>query len=156
MLWPTKSNSLASDLYYQNGVIYWVPLDNLRAVDLQTGKLQWNLDHPESTEVKGRISKWHGFVTDVPGENGEKGRILLLPTTICTVLRQSDKVGIQTPGWQTNRVFVIKSYFLEHIPDKFLSELAGLNNYLHRSRHVQPISVQPEWLHRTFGYIMKY
>ncbi|WP_198034470.1 outer membrane protein assembly factor BamB family protein [Dyadobacter tibetensis] len=73
--WTQKSSSLASDLYHQNGIIYWIPLGNLRAVDLETGKLLWNLDTIEREAVKSHKSEWHGFVTGIPGKNGEKGKI---------------------------------------------------------------------------------
>jgi outer membrane protein assembly factor BamB len=74
-VWSQKSNSLSSDLYHQNGVIYWIPLGNLRAVDLQTGKLIWNLNTIERSTSNGRRSEWHGFVTGVEGKDGRKGKI---------------------------------------------------------------------------------
>ncbi|PWJ59638.1 putative pyrroloquinoline-quinone binding quinoprotein [Dyadobacter jejuensis] len=75
LLWTQKSSGISGDLYHQNGVVYWIPLGNLRAVDLETGKLLWNLDTIERESVKSNKSEWHGFVTGIPGKNGEKGKI---------------------------------------------------------------------------------
>lgn len=74
-IWSQRSSSLSSDLYHQNGVIYWIPLGNLRAVDLETGKLLWNLNTIERVSVKTSKSEWHGFVTGIAGKNGKKGKI---------------------------------------------------------------------------------
>ncbi|TDE16659.1 outer membrane protein assembly factor BamB family protein [Dyadobacter psychrotolerans] len=70
-LWALQSGSLSSDIYHQDGVIYGIRGDNLKAYDLQTGKLLWDMP---PLDVKGG-SIYNGFVTGIPAQNGKKGRI---------------------------------------------------------------------------------
>ncbi|PWJ59639.1 putative pyrroloquinoline-quinone binding quinoprotein [Dyadobacter jejuensis] len=75
VLWTQKSSGISSDLYHQNGVVYWIPSKNLRAVDLETGKLLWDMPSIDQVQEPGSESVWWGFVTGIPGKNGEKGKI---------------------------------------------------------------------------------
>jgi outer membrane protein assembly factor BamB len=67
-------NGASSDLFVQNGVLYWISGENLLAADLETGKLIWNLSPPDKNE-KPSGSNFAGFVTGTEGNSGNKGRI---------------------------------------------------------------------------------
>lgn len=71
VFWTQKSSGMSSDMYHQDGVVYWIPSKNLRAVDIVTGKMLWDLPAMDKEED----SHWWGFVTGVPGKSGEKGKI---------------------------------------------------------------------------------
>jgi hypothetical protein len=75
MLWSKGSIATNSDLYHQDGIIYGIRGDNLRAYDLQSGKLLWDMPSLDA-KVENRLgSIYNGFVTGIPAKNGEKGRI---------------------------------------------------------------------------------
>lgn len=75
VLWSQKSSAVGSDLYYQDGVVYYIASKNLLAVEVATGKLLWDLPSPDAREEKRSDSWFGGFVTGVPGKNGQKGKI---------------------------------------------------------------------------------
>jgi outer membrane protein assembly factor BamB len=77
ILWTQKSSYISSDLYHQNGVVYYMITQTLNAVDIETGKLLLNMAAPDSREgkTKGEASWFYGFVTGVEGKDGQKGRI---------------------------------------------------------------------------------
>lgn len=74
-LWSQKSSAIGSDLYYQDGVVYYIASKNLLAVEVATGKLLWDLPCPDAQEENRPDSWFAGFVTGTPGKGGEKGRI---------------------------------------------------------------------------------
>lgn len=74
-LWTQISSAFTSDLYHQDGVIYWIITKKLGAVDLQTGRLLWRMECPDG-KVENRPDSWYtGFVTGIPAQNGKKGKI---------------------------------------------------------------------------------
>jgi outer membrane protein assembly factor BamB len=77
ILWTQKSSYMSSDLYHQNGVVYYMITQTLNAVDIETGKLLLNMAAPDSKEgkTKGEASWFWGFVTGIEGKDGQKGRI---------------------------------------------------------------------------------
>lgn len=76
VLWTQKSSSIGSTLHVQDGVVYYIASKNLLAVDIATGKLLWDLPCPDAY-TEGRNDSWFfGFVTGIPDENGQKGRII--------------------------------------------------------------------------------
>jgi outer membrane protein assembly factor BamB len=75
MLWSKGSVATNSDLYHQDGVIYGIRGDNLRAYDLQSGKLLWDMPSLDAKVENQLGSIYNGFVTGIPAKNGEKGRI---------------------------------------------------------------------------------
>jgi outer membrane protein assembly factor BamB len=74
-LWTQPSSAIASDLYHQDGIIYWISTNELRAVDLETGKLCWNMKSLDTKEENRPDSWYWGFVTGIPSKDGKKGRI---------------------------------------------------------------------------------
>jgi outer membrane protein assembly factor BamB len=76
ILWTQKSSAMSSDLYHQNGVVYYMITKTLNAVDIETGKLLLNMAAPDSREdITGETSWFWGFITGVEGKDGKKGRI---------------------------------------------------------------------------------
>ncbi|MCF2495409.1 outer membrane protein assembly factor BamB family protein [Dyadobacter chenhuakuii] len=74
-MWTQKASVLTSDLYHQDGIIYYIYTKFLLAVDLQTGKLLWDMPSPD-IRLEGRDDSWFtGFVTGTPAKDGKKGRI---------------------------------------------------------------------------------
>jgi outer membrane protein assembly factor BamB len=74
-LWTQPSSAIASDLYHQDGIVYWIRTDNLRAVDLETGKMLWDMKSLDKIEENRPDSWYNGFVTGIPSKNGKKGKI---------------------------------------------------------------------------------
>ena len=75
VLWEQQSSAIASDLYHQDGVIYWIRTKNLLAVNIETGKVLWDLPSLDDKE-ENRPDSWHwGFVTGIPAKDGKKGKI---------------------------------------------------------------------------------
>lgn len=74
-LWSQKSSGIGSNLYYHDGVVYYIASKNLLAVEVATGKLLWDLPCPDAQEENRPDSWFAGFVTGTPARNGEKGRI---------------------------------------------------------------------------------
>jgi outer membrane protein assembly factor BamB len=73
--WTQKASALTSDLYHQDGVLYYIYTQYLLAVDIQTGKLLWDLASPD-IKLENRTDSWFtGFVTGLPAKDGKKGRI---------------------------------------------------------------------------------
>lgn len=73
--WTQKASVLTSDLYHQDGVIYYIYTKYLLAVDIETGKLLWDIPSPD-VKMRDRMDSWFtGFVTGIPAKNGGKGRI---------------------------------------------------------------------------------
>jgi len=63
--------STTSQMYYDQGILYYMTA-NLNAVEIPSGRKLWNI--PSATD--GRMSgHFWGFITGVPGKNGQKGRI---------------------------------------------------------------------------------
>jgi outer membrane protein assembly factor BamB len=76
ILWTQKSSAMSSDLYHQNGVVYYMITKTLNAVDIENGKLLLDMAAPDSREGKTDKDSWFwGFVTGVEGKDGQKGRI---------------------------------------------------------------------------------
>ena len=76
VLWTQKSSAIGSQLHYQDGVIYYIASKKLLAVEAATGKLLWDLPCPDAYTQDRPDSWFFGFVTGVPGKNGQKGRII--------------------------------------------------------------------------------
>ncbi|WP_026629252.1 outer membrane protein assembly factor BamB family protein [Dyadobacter alkalitolerans] len=73
--WTQKASALTSDLYHQDGVVYYIYTKSLLAVDIQTGKLLWDMPSPD-IQLEGREDSWFtGFVTGMPAKDGKKGRV---------------------------------------------------------------------------------
>ncbi|MCE7067428.1 PQQ-binding-like beta-propeller repeat protein [Dyadobacter sp. CY326] len=73
--WTQKASALTSDLYHQDGVVYYIYTKSLLAVDIQTGKLLWDMPSPD-IKLENRHDSWFtGFVTGLPTKDGKKGRI---------------------------------------------------------------------------------
>ncbi|WP_171037919.1 outer membrane protein assembly factor BamB family protein [Dyadobacter luticola] len=77
MLWSKASTATNSDLYHQDGILYCIRGDNLRAYDLQNGKLLWDMPSLDARVENNRGSIFNGFVTGIPAQNGRKGRIFV-------------------------------------------------------------------------------
>lgn len=75
ILWTQESSGIGSSLHQQDGVVYYIASQKLKAVDIATGKLLWNLDCPDAYTEKRADSWFSGFVTGLPEKNGQKGRI---------------------------------------------------------------------------------
>lgn len=75
MLWSQKSSAMSSDLYHQDGIVYWIRDKNLQALDIETGHILWDMPSLDRKEEKRSDSWYGGFVTGLPGKNGQKGRI---------------------------------------------------------------------------------
>lgn len=75
VLWTQKSSALYSAMHTQDGVVYYIASKNLLAVDIATGKLLWDLPCPDAYTENRKDSWFAGFVTGLPGKNGQKGRI---------------------------------------------------------------------------------
>lgn len=74
-LWTQESSAIGSNLYQQNGVVYYIASQKLLAVEIATGKLLWKLDCPDDYTEKRTDSWFSGFVTGTAGQNGQKSRI---------------------------------------------------------------------------------
>ena len=73
--WTQKASSVTSDLYRQDGVVYYIYTKSLLAVDIQTGKLLWDMPSPD-IKLENRQDSWFtGFVTGLPAKDGKKGKI---------------------------------------------------------------------------------
>lgn len=75
VLWTQKSSALTSDLYCQDGVVYYIYTKSLLAVDLLTGKLLWDMPSPDIKWENRHDSWFAGFVTGLPAKDGSKGKI---------------------------------------------------------------------------------
>ncbi|WP_234733890.1 outer membrane protein assembly factor BamB family protein [Tellurirhabdus bombi] len=64
---------VTSNLVQLNGVVYYTASQKLCASELQTGKLLWKIDSPDSRQNS--EARFRGFVAVVPGKNGQKGRV---------------------------------------------------------------------------------
>ncbi|MCE7069041.1 MULTISPECIES: PQQ-binding-like beta-propeller repeat protein [Dyadobacter] len=73
--WTQKASALTSDLYHQDGVVYYIYTKSLLAVDVNTGKLLWDMPSPDIKLERRHDSWFAGFVTGSPGKNGKKGKI---------------------------------------------------------------------------------
>lgn len=73
--WTQKASALTSDLYHQDGVVYYIYTKSLLAVDIQTGKLLWDMPSPDIKLRKRQDSWFTGFVTGLPARDGKKGKI---------------------------------------------------------------------------------
>ncbi len=74
-LWTQRSSGIGSALHYQDGVVYYIASQDLLATRVSDGKLLWKLYCPDYYTEKRGDSWFMGFVTGVPGKNGQKGRI---------------------------------------------------------------------------------
>ena len=75
VLWSSPSSAMSSDLFYQDGIIYGIRGTTLRAMDIQSGKLLWDMPSLDS-KVENRSDSWYGgFVTGVKGKESKKGKI---------------------------------------------------------------------------------
>jgi outer membrane protein assembly factor BamB len=72
-IWKLGNETLAyTSSYCADGILYYLSKGRLRARDLKTTKLLWDI--PSDTDGKLDGHFWV-FVTGLPGKNGEKGRI---------------------------------------------------------------------------------
>ncbi|MCE7043357.1 PQQ-binding-like beta-propeller repeat protein [Dyadobacter sp. CY312] len=77
LLWTQKSSALTSDLFFQDGVVYYIYTKYLLAVEVLTGKLIWDMPSPD-IKVENRHDSWFsGFVTGLPSKDGRKGKIFV-------------------------------------------------------------------------------
>jgi outer membrane protein assembly factor BamB len=74
-LWELQSSAMASDLYHQDGIVYWIRSKNLIAANLETGKILWDLPSLDGKEESRPDSWYGGFVTGIPSKDGKKGKI---------------------------------------------------------------------------------
>jgi outer membrane protein assembly factor BamB len=74
-LWTQKASAVTSDLYHQDGIVYYIYTKYLLAVDIQTGKLLWDMPAPDIKGENRQDSWFAGFVTGLPAKDGKKGRI---------------------------------------------------------------------------------
>ncbi len=74
--WELNASVTVSDLYYQNGVVYCIGGTKLKAIEVATGKLLWDIPSPDIKLNKISDSWFQGFVTGVPAQNGKKGKII--------------------------------------------------------------------------------
>jgi outer membrane protein assembly factor BamB len=74
-LWELQSSAMASDLYHQDGMVYWIRSKNLLAADLATGKNLWDMASLDRKEENRPDSWYGGFVTGIPSKDGKKGKI---------------------------------------------------------------------------------
>jgi outer membrane protein assembly factor BamB len=63
--------STTDQMYYDQGVLYFLTL-SLNAMEIPSGKKLWTIASPTGDKSSGHF--W-GFITGVPGKNGQKGRI---------------------------------------------------------------------------------
>ena len=75
VLWTQESSAIGSSLYQQDGVVYYIASQKLKAVEVATGRLLWNLDCPDYYTINRGDSWFSGFVTGLPATGGKKGRI---------------------------------------------------------------------------------
>ncbi|GAB2791072.1 hypothetical protein GCM10027275_40010 [Rhabdobacter roseus] len=75
VLWTQKSSGIASRLHYQDGVVYYIASQDLLAVEVATGKLLWQLQCPDVYTENQPQSWFMGFVTGLPAQGSQKGRI---------------------------------------------------------------------------------
>lgn len=73
--WTKISSALSSDIYHQDGIIYGIRGDVLRAYDLESGKMLWDMRSLDDKEERRPDSEYGGFVTGIPAASGKKGRI---------------------------------------------------------------------------------
>jgi outer membrane protein assembly factor BamB len=64
---------VTSNMLSLNGVVYYTANRQLRASDLQTGKLLWSIESPDWR--KNDAARFRGFVAVVAGKAGQKGRV---------------------------------------------------------------------------------
>lgn len=74
-LWTQESSGIGSAMHYQEGVVYYIASQKLLATRVSDGKLLWKLDCPDAYTENRPESWFMGFVTGLPGKNGQKGRI---------------------------------------------------------------------------------
>jgi outer membrane protein assembly factor BamB len=75
VLWEQRSSGFSSALHYQDGVVYYIATDKLLATRVSDGKLLWVLGSPDDYTENRTDSDFSGFVTGIPGRDGEPGRI---------------------------------------------------------------------------------
>ncbi len=75
VLWTQKASIITSDLYQQDGVVYYIYTKYLLAVDINSGKLLWDMPSPDIKWEKRGDSWFAGFVAGIPGKDGKKGKI---------------------------------------------------------------------------------
>ncbi|WP_373330624.1 outer membrane protein assembly factor BamB family protein [Salmonirosea aquatica] len=74
-LWTQRSSGIGSALHYQDGVVYYIASQDLLATRVSDGKLLWKLLCPDYY-TEGKDYTWFmGFVTGIPGQGGQKGKI---------------------------------------------------------------------------------
>ena len=72
-IWKLPNETLAyTSSYCAEGILYYLSKGNLRARDLKTTKLLWDIPSDTPNKLDGHF--WV-FVTGLPGKNGQKGRI---------------------------------------------------------------------------------
>jgi len=72
-IWKLANETLAyTSSYCADGILYYLSKGNLRAWDLKTTKLYWDIPSDTPDKLDGHF--WV-FVTGLPGKNGQKGRI---------------------------------------------------------------------------------
>jgi outer membrane protein assembly factor BamB len=75
-IWSKEVGVINSKLHSQNGVVYCIADENLKAIEVATGKLLWDMPSPDIRLNKISDSWFQGFVTGVPAKDGQKGKII--------------------------------------------------------------------------------
>ena len=78
VVWVTSSAGTSGRMSYMNGIVYYVggSTGRLHAVDASTGQIVWLLD---AGLISGTSTRFRtNAVYVIPGENGEKGRVIAL------------------------------------------------------------------------------
>jgi outer membrane protein assembly factor BamB len=75
-VWSKDVGVINSKLHSQNGVVYCIADENLKAIEVATGKLLWDMPSPDIKLNKISDSWFQGFVTGVPAKDGKKGKII--------------------------------------------------------------------------------
>ena len=73
-VWRTKIGGSSSRLVTLNGVVYFIALGKLHAVEIATGKHLWRIVSPDLEHNSG--AWFQTEITAVPGKGGERGIIL--------------------------------------------------------------------------------
>jgi outer membrane protein assembly factor BamB len=63
-------------LQVQDGIVYCIANKNLKAIEVATGKLLWDIPSPDIKLNKISDSWFQGFVTGIPAKDGQKGKII--------------------------------------------------------------------------------
>lgn len=71
-IWRVKAEGTSSTLEYLNGVVYFASMGDghIHAVDANTGKYLWWIKRPDDSGLSNECAV-------VPGENGQKGRVIV-------------------------------------------------------------------------------